>query len=139
MKKLVLVSVALFSIGLFNNSVLSAKDKPKETPGDLTGELPAGPRAHSIVLPPSFSTFSTSALDIIEVSLSQSLGEVSVLVSDEFGNIVYEEVVNASAQSSIYINTALFAAGEYSVWVVNSKSQYLERTFVIESSFGSMF
>jgi hypothetical protein len=126
MKKTILLLFVLVNIGLLSTNAGIAGSKESD-PISLAGNLlNSGTRSP---LSP-ISAFQDS--DYIEVTLSRFLGEISVEISDEANNIVYNETINSSTQSNLYIDTVSLEAGEYTIKFTNTQSQYLSGNFVIE-------
>jgi len=132
MKKTIGFLTLLFTCCLFNVDSSPANiciaETKKSNPIDLLGNLPGGSARSLIALPPISAI---QYADYIEADFSGLLGKISVSIYDAAGNPVYDEVIDTSGQSVLYIDTTGLEEGEYSILFTNSEGQYLSGDFVI--------
>jgi len=68
----------------------------------------------------------------VEVYFNASLGNLSLSIEDESGNVVYWQSVITYSGQLIFVDISSFNTGEYTIELVNLQGQYLEGSFRIE-------
>ena len=58
----------------------------------------------------------------IEVDFNESVGTIVVSISDEAGNAVYQQTVDAEAGQALFIDITSFEEGAYTITFVNSQT-----------------
>ncbi len=69
--------------------------------------------------------------DNIRLEFGSSLGNLTVIVVNQYGFPVYQQTVNATAGSSFTIDTRSWSNGGYTLVVTNTSGGYLEGPFDI--------
>ena len=68
----------------------------------------------------------------IEITFLCNLGKLTIVVTDQSGNEVYRQGVDATVGSSLPIDTSGWSAGEYTLLISDGQGGSLEGNFEIE-------
>ena len=100
---------------MLTNSLLIS-DKNKSTPIDLKGDLP-----HPLPLTPVVfeSMYLMQYPDYLEASFSCNFEIIEVAITDNVDNNIYQEVVDTSKESLLFIDVSYFEEGDSFIQLVN--------------------
>jgi len=113
--------------GIFCAAKASAKNPPHAV--DLKGKLDVSGPIRNPQTPP-VEAFQ-NATDVLLV-FNGNLGSLNIEVLDEVGDTVFKTTVNATAGSTLTINTGSWGSGTYTLLITDGLGGYLEGVFEIE-------
>jgi len=127
MKNLKLVVLILFVAALFSNpanSSMMVRGPLKQIL--LQGQLDS-PKARSLFPPVEVFQYEYH----LQVKFLSSLGALNIVVVDDLGLTAFQTSVNATAGSSLTIDTDEWEGGNYSIKICNGSNQCVEGSFII--------
>jgi hypothetical protein len=128
MKQIILLASLIACISLsanLNSLYIQKTDTEKEI--DLIGSL-ISPQTRTMIKP----IILFQQKDCLRVNFNGSLGYISVFIYDNAGNLKYQEYIDTSLESLLYISTLRLETGNFTIKFVNTKDQSLIGDFVIQ-------
>ncbi len=91
-------------------------------------EIAAKPRAKSATTYAPVQVEQYAAT--LEVRFNSNLGNQNVVITNQWGFVVYQQLVNATAGSRLVIDTQNWAPGTYTIQILDGQGDGLEGQFV---------
>jgi len=124
---LIVTGIYFLAVPVCMSATSSTQTTDDDTQGiDFNGDLNLNLQ-RSLINP--IEAFVTEAC--IEVNFNASLGNLSLSIEDEWGNVVYRQAVNASAGQALFIDIGSFEQGFYTIEFTTGQGQYLAGDFEI--------
>ena len=120
------VCMTLTGLALTSSSIESTTLSSKASKITMQGNLVAGGSAKSTTSPLEVYQDDTH----IGINFHSNLGNLYVVIVNQYGYPVYQKQVNATNGSNLTISTSSFSSGSYTIYIGNSQG-YMEGEFEI--------